>query len=134
MASLNASTTAARDGALTADNVVDFMNEYGDEVAHAIMAENPAVNLELGEPLSSERDSPANEGAMRKLTGRIPLLPIKRQEDLYNDLESAYQNLIKRRKPRARTRSKRSASISMPRRCRAWSFAKAMATARSRRP
>jgi hypothetical protein len=92
MASLNASTTAAREGALTAGDVVDFMNQYGDEVAHAIMAENPEINRALGDPVSYEAES--NEGAMRKLTGRIPLLPIKRQEELYRTLESAYKNLI----------------------------------------
>jgi hypothetical protein len=42
MASLNANTTASRGGALTAKDVPDFINEYGDMVAATIIADDMA--------------------------------------------------------------------------------------------
>jgi hypothetical protein len=94
MASLNASTTASREGALTAKDVPDFMNEYGDEVAAAVMNDNPDLHQALGEPLKAEEEGYVQEDAMRKVTGRIPLLPLQQQEDLYSMLEEEYLALI----------------------------------------
>ncbi len=92
MASLNANTTGARDSAVTAKDTPDFMNSYGDQVAAMVMRENPDINERLGEPVSPDADT--IEGSMRKVTGRIPLLPLKEQEELYDLLESEYKALI----------------------------------------
>jgi hypothetical protein len=93
MASLNASTTADRKGALSAnDDSIDIMNKYGDQVAYNMMRENPMVNSRLGRPIDlGERMA---EGAMRKVTGRIPLLDPKDQADLYGHLQTGVKNLI----------------------------------------
>lgn len=89
MASLNAATTSSKKSALTSEGTVDFMNEFGDQVAAHFLAENPSLasylDVEIGE---------TNEGLMRKLTGRIPLLDIKKQQQIYGDLENSYQNMI----------------------------------------
>jgi hypothetical protein len=91
MASLNANTTATRTGAMTAKDVPDFMNDYGDEVAVRAMSDMPELHELLDNPIKT-LDSGAldRDGAMRKLTGRIPLLPIQQQEDLYELLEGEY--------------------------------------------
>ena len=89
MASLNASTTAARGGALTADSTPDFMNEVGDRIVAELMNENPSLHKRLGSPVGEDA-----EGAMRKVTGRIPLLRVKEQEALYALIEETYRSVI----------------------------------------
>jgi hypothetical protein len=96
MASLNANTTASRTGALTAESVVDFINDYGDMVAVTYIADDPIMNMRLGQPIKmKESGGYEREDAMRKLTGRIPLLPLKDQEALYEHLEAEYDALLK---------------------------------------
>lgn len=98
MASLNANTTAARGSAVTAKDVTDFMNDYGDELVAGLMNDNPDLHAKLGNPLSNNQDGEGLqvEGAIRKVTGRIPLLKIAEQEELYNLIESEYNDLIAR--------------------------------------
>jgi len=98
MASLNANTTASKDSEVTAKNVVDFINKYGDKVVARLMADFPEMHSAIGSPLknSDKTESGLDEdGAARKVTGRIPLLPtIKEQEDLYALIEEGYTDLI----------------------------------------
>lgn len=95
MASLNANTTASRGGALTAKDVPDFLNEYGDMVAANYLLDHPELNPRLAFPVKF-KDSGAldPEDAMRKMTGRIPLLPLQEQEELYEHLEEEYKALL----------------------------------------
>ncbi|WP_196236020.1 LPD38 domain-containing protein [Bradyrhizobium japonicum] len=96
MASLNANTTASRGGALTAKDVPDFINQYGDMVAAMYILENPDMNRRLGEPIKFKDNGGIDyEDAMRKITGRIPLLPLAEQESLYEHLEAEYDALLK---------------------------------------
>jgi hypothetical protein len=95
MASLSANTTASRKGALSAEDVPDFLNDYGDQVAARIMVDNPDVHRKLWTPLKSGKDGELEEAdAMRKVTGRIPLLPLVEQLAIYELLESEYTALI----------------------------------------
>ncbi|MFO7189934.1 MAG: PLxRFG domain-containing protein [Pseudomonadota bacterium] len=96
MASLNANTSAARSSALTSKESIDFLNEYGDEVVAQLMADMPEVHVQLGEPLdrSSDGDGFEKEDAARKVTGRIPMLPVKQQEELYDMIETAYRDRL----------------------------------------
>jgi len=96
MASLNANTTAARGSAVTSKEVVDFMNEYGDEVAAQLMEDNPDIHRKMGSPLKNDESGSGleREEAIRKLTGRIPLLTLAEQETLYDLIESEYLALI----------------------------------------
>jgi len=95
MASLNANTTASRTSAVTSKDTPDFINQYGDEIAANWASDNPERNFRLGMPIKiSEEGIPDKVDAMRKLTGRIPLLPLKEQEALYEELESEYKALI----------------------------------------
>ncbi|HWW46329.1 MAG TPA: LPD38 domain-containing protein [Xanthobacteraceae bacterium] len=96
MASLNASTTASRGGALTAKDVPDFINQYGDMVAASYIAENPEMNRRLGDPVKFKENGGLEiADVMRKMTGRIPLLPLHEQEELYELLEAEYDAFLK---------------------------------------
>lgn len=94
MASLNANTTASRDSALTSSETLDFMNEYGDEVVARIMEEEPDIHDALSEPLKEEDEGYVRDGAARKVTGRIPLLPVDQQDELYQRIEDEYRALL----------------------------------------
>lgn len=96
MASLNANTTASRDSDFTAKGVVDFLNEYGDEVVAQMMEDMPELHTELGEPLKFDDKGLIREGAARKVTGRLPLLPVADQERIYGLIESGYAEALER--------------------------------------
>ncbi|MEO0767852.1 MAG: strawberry notch C-terminal domain-containing protein, partial [Cyanobacteria bacterium J06649_4] len=96
MASLNANTTAARDSDISLQNVVDFMNEYGEQVVTDLLKDDPDLNAQLDFPLAQVGDSDADIALVRKVTGRIPLLPIAEQESVYSLIESDYQELVQR--------------------------------------
>ena len=94
MASLNANTTAARETDISLNNVVDFMNPYGEQVVTELLADDPELNARLDFP-SAQGDSSASDIALiKKVTGRIPLLPIEEQEGLYSLIESEYRDLV----------------------------------------
>ena len=97
MASLNANTTASRDSALTSKETLDFMNEYGDEVIARLMAEEPEIHDMLGAPLQEEDEGYVKDGAAHRITGRIPLLPVDMQEELYDRIEQEYRSIIEQK-------------------------------------
>jgi hypothetical protein len=102
MASLNANTTAARQSGFQLGGIIDFMNAYGDQVAADLMITYPSLHRELGRPLPGvggwdvEVSDLKTEGAMARVTGRIPVLPIHRQEWVYNKIEEGYRELLDR--------------------------------------
>lgn len=91
MASLNANTTANRKSSQTFENIPDFLNEYGDMAAVQVLRDNPEFNKKLGNPIKEASDI---ENAMQKVTGRIPVLSVKEQEQLYALLEQEYADTI----------------------------------------
>jgi C-terminal domain on Strawberry notch homologue/Toprim-like/Protein of unknown function (DUF3991)/P-loop containing NTP hydrolase pore-1/MutS domain I len=92
MAELNANVTASRESGLSVSSVVDFMNVYGEEIAIEILQEDYELQSKLGWPLSGNNDSETS--TISRVTGRIPLLPIREQEELYNLIESETLDLI----------------------------------------
>jgi hypothetical protein len=99
MASLNANTTASRKSAVSAEGAVDFMNDYGGQVAQEYLRDNQDVYEALGgKAIVQIKEDPAEseEADIRKLTGYIPILPIKQQEEIYKDLVDRYNDLIER--------------------------------------
>jgi hypothetical protein len=99
MASLSANTTGSRKSAVAAEGAVDFMNDYGGQVAQEYLRDNPEVYDDLGgNKIISLVEDPteANEDDIRKLTGYIPILPIKQQEEIYKDLIERYNDLVTR--------------------------------------
>jgi hypothetical protein len=99
MASLNANTTASRKSSVTAEGVVDFMNDYGGQIAQEYLKDNPEIYEALGGSkiikLTDDVDEQSEED-IRKFTGYIPILPIKQQEEVYADLIERYNELLER--------------------------------------
>ncbi|MEO0825343.1 MAG: strawberry notch C-terminal domain-containing protein [Cyanobacteria bacterium J06642_9] len=96
MASLNANTTAARDSDLSVSSVGDFMNSIGEEVITEILEADPELEARLSHPSRNLQGSTEIE-LISRVTGRIPLLSIAEQEDLYGLIESETQALIAQR-------------------------------------
>ncbi|MBP5972507.1 strawberry notch C-terminal domain-containing protein [Brasilonema sp. CT11] len=94
MASLNANTTAARSSAFSLRDTPDFMNEYGDIVITELMKAYPDIHERLDSPLDDSDGLLPIENAIRRVTGRIPLLPINEQEILYDCIESKYKEFV----------------------------------------
>lgn len=90
MASLNANTTAARSSGIAMDNVPDFLNAYGDQVVSELMALHPDVHERLDYPLKDSDGGLDDAQATRRVTGRMPLLPLAEQEELYDLIEQRY--------------------------------------------
>lgn len=94
MASLNANTTGARKSVFSGE-AVDFMNEYGDQVAASVLAENPEWNARLAHPLKfKDNGSPIVTDVMRKATGRITFLWPEQQREFLDLLTNNYTSLI----------------------------------------
>lgn len=96
MASLNANTTASRTSAVTAKDVPDFINAYGDLIAVQYLRDHPEMMARLADPIKVNEETGKAEvvDAMRKLTGRLPLIPLEEQEAVYQYLENEYNALI----------------------------------------
>lgn len=93
MAGLNANVTASRETDISIKNVVDFMNVYGEEVVTELLNEMPELNHKLDDPLS-KISSDSEIELLCRVTGRIPLLPIEEQEEVYQLLESEYIDFV----------------------------------------
>ena len=99
MASLNANTTASRKSAVTAEGVVDFMNDYGGQVAQEYLRDNTEIHEALGGDKMlaiAEDTNEALEADIRRFTGYIPILPLAQQEEVYADLIDRYNELLER--------------------------------------
>jgi hypothetical protein len=96
MASLNANTTSARESAVTSKDALDIMNLYGDEAIAAVMFANQDLHARMGDPLSlnSAGDGFETTDAARKVTGRIPILPLHQQAQIYTDFENEYRSIL----------------------------------------
>jgi hypothetical protein len=97
MASLSASTTSNRKSAVSAGNAPDFINRYGGLIVHSILANDLDLNTALGSPVDPEGDVENEkdpEVLIRRVTGRIPLLPLALQQSTYDRIESAYRLMI----------------------------------------
>lgn len=92
--SLDANTTGSQK---TNDEMLDspdFFNKYGDEVAFKWVTENPYKAEELGDPTYVNRwgEVERSDGvdAMKQVTGRLGLLPVEEQEEIFNELLEKY--------------------------------------------
>ena len=93
MAELNANVTASRDSEMSVANVVDFMNIYGEEVVRELLEDDYELQAKLSYPLEVGSDD-SEIAVIKRVTGRIPLLTIQEQEELYNLIETETRELI----------------------------------------
>ncbi|MGG6242814.1 strawberry notch C-terminal domain-containing protein [Nodosilinea sp. AN01ver1] len=94
MASLNANTTAARETDISLNTVVDFMNPYGEQVVTELLSDDPELNAKLDFPAAKAENDASDIALIKRVTGRIPLLPIAEQEAVYSLIESEYCDLV----------------------------------------
>ncbi len=96
MAFLNANTTAARESNLSLTDVVDFMNPYGEQVVMDLLSDDYELDAALGNPLEQLKKAEiiTPTALIEKVTGRIPILPLADQEQLYATIENHYKSLI----------------------------------------
>jgi predicted RNA methylase len=94
MASLNANTTASRETDISINNVVDFMNAYGEQVVSEILNDDPELNASLDFPTAKAENDSSDIALIKKVTGAIPLLPIEQQEAVYDLIEAEYRDLV----------------------------------------
>lgn len=94
MASLNASTTSSRKAMIGAANTPDFINRYGGVVAASVVDGLEDWADVLKDAIPDTEEQPDYESIARKITGRIPLLPLARQEEVYGQIEDQYLKLI----------------------------------------
>lgn len=94
MASLNANTTAARETDISLNTVVDFMNPYGEQVVTELLVDDPELNAKLEFPADKAENDASDIALIKRVTGRIPLLPIAEQEAVYSLIESEYCDLV----------------------------------------
>lgn len=106
--SLDANTSSNQKQSNEILDVVDFLNEYGDEVVAKYLANNPEVNNMIGNPVSYETIINENgetenipSGSIQELahraTGRVAILSTEDQEKFYNevtDMYKAYQSKL----------------------------------------
>jgi hypothetical protein len=103
MASLNANTTADKNAGFDTSQIPDFFNQYGDAVVEQVLSEYPEINEKLDFPITVSSDGiasleDAEEGAIAKVTGRLPLLSVEEQEAFYGILEEEYASFVNQQK------------------------------------
>jgi len=103
MSSLNANTTADKNAGFDTSQIPDFFNQYGDAVVEQVLSEYPEINAKLDYPIMVNPDGiasldDATEGAIAKVTGRLPLLSVDEQEAFYSILEDEYTSFVKQQK------------------------------------
>jgi len=91
MASLNANTTAAKKSAVSLDNVTDFLNQYGDITVANFLRENPTYSMMVDIWPGTGSD---NADIASKFTGRLVSLPPDLVEQIYDEIESSYRDMI----------------------------------------
>lgn len=89
--SLNAQTSANTDSDVNL-KAQDMMNKYGDKVMTDYLRENPEIAhaLSLGVPVGGS----VYPALYERATGRMALLPVKQQKEIYAELEAEYADLI----------------------------------------
>jgi len=99
MKSLNANTTAESKSGVKIESA-DFLNKYGDEIVSEFLDENREWQPRLGLWIDHNQDGTVKvqNDIARKFTGRMSLMPNSQQEEAYNQIIPAYNELIDRLK------------------------------------
>ena len=98
--SLDANTTSNQKQSKTFLEVPEIFNKYGDQVVVEYLMENPEIIESLGDPLKmlstgGEVTEPGDTtGAANKVTGRVAILPTKKQAEFYAEITDRYNTTI----------------------------------------
>ena len=98
-ASLSANTTANTKGSMSFGGS-DILNKYGDQVVAEYLSEhlNLAGRVGLSPEVNMSGKVKAKEDLARSFTGKMALLPDAMQSRIYEELDSAYDELVTRMK------------------------------------
>ena len=98
-ASLSANTTANTKGSMSFGGS-DILNKYGDQVVAEYLSEhlNLAGRVGLSPEVNASGKVKAKEDLARSFTGKMALLPDALQSRIYEELDSAYDELVTRMK------------------------------------
>lgn len=98
-ASLSANTTANTKGSMSFGGS-DILNKYGDQVVAEYLSEHPnlAGRVGLSLEVNASGKVKAKEDLARSFTGKMALLPDAMQSRIYEELDSAYDELVTRMK------------------------------------
>jgi len=106
MAHLKANTTGNRSSSFGLQDMPDFLNDYGDEIAVKLMEDNLRLHADLDYPLG-HKEQLDSEKAIQKVTGRavmlqsnetptpeMPYPSLAKQAWLYDTLSADYKELL----------------------------------------
>jgi len=86
--SMSANTQSNRSSASEMKDIPDILNTVGDYVCREYLFSNPDIARTLSIDLSDDKEDPVY--FVNKLTGRISLLPVAKQEDIFEALLENY--------------------------------------------
>ena len=70
------------------------MNSYGEQVIFDLLNDDPELNAKLDFPMTQAENDSSEIALIKRVTGRIPLLPIAEQEEVYSLIEAEYKELV----------------------------------------
>lgn len=83
---------------------VDFLNKYGSRVVQTYLIDNPEMNFALGNLLNQHKGydpevvkkniKKPGEDFAHQVSGRVAILPIKKQEQFYDEITKVYNRYI----------------------------------------
>jgi hypothetical protein len=91
LARMSANVRSSRDNAMSLKSIRDLFNVVGKEAVEEFLGDNALVAKRLGLSASEIENAP---DVVNKLTMRIPLLSVKQQEMVYNDLYSRMDEIL----------------------------------------
>jgi hypothetical protein len=92
--SLDANVSGNQDQSNSVLHVVDFLNQYGDEVVKEYLRENEEVDNLTGNVEGDNKDAKtASDNLAHKVSGRVAILSIDHQNKFYNDVSQKYSKL-----------------------------------------
>jgi predicted RNA methylase len=94
--SLDANTSSNQKQSKDLLDTDDFLNRFGDQIVEDYLKEFPEVNEILDDPLKLNSDSKGRTIVSPALTvsGRVAVLPVKDQENFYNEVIRRYREKI----------------------------------------
>lgn len=107
--SLDANTTGSQNSNDSQLESEDFLNKYGDQVVKEYMQADNDLYEDLMRPCHQKVRFPKKDGptveenwddAASKVTRRIPLMPVRRQREIYDEIIRRYNDYIYRMKQR----------------------------------
>lgn len=89
--SMSANTQSNRSNASEMKDIPDMLNHVGDAICREFLFSNPQIARTLSIELSEDQEREDPTWFVNKLTGRISLLPVSKQEEIYDLLLTNYK-------------------------------------------